>query len=176
MRFPGRLVRYADARRFGVLDVVDEGELARHPLLAHLGPEPLEAGFSAEWLYERTRGRAVATKTFLMDAQHVVGVGNIYASEACFRAGVRPRRAVAGLTRAECERLVLAVREVLTEAVECGGTTLRDYIGVDEDAGFFRRELRVYDREGEPCVACGAPIRRVVVGARSTYYCAHCQR
>lgn len=175
MHFADRVARYVDPRRFGMLDVAPADDLATHPLLARLGPEPLGPDFTPDHLFARTRARRVATKTLLMDAHEVVGVGNIYASEACFRAGVRPRRAAASLTRAECARLVDAVRAVLRAAIDAGGTTLRDYVGVGEDSGYFQRELRVYGRDGAPCTVCGATVRRVVSGQRSTYYCPTCQ-
>ncbi len=176
MRFADRLARYVDPRRFGMLDVAkDEREYAAHPLLAALGPEPLGDAFDAAWLHARSRGRKLATKVFLMDAKNVVGVGNIYASEACFRAGVRPARGAARLTRGDCARLVTAIRDVLTEAIEAGGTTLRDYIGVDQGAGYFQRALFVYGRAGEPCKVCGTTIQHRVLGQRATYWCPRCQ-
>ena len=175
MRFGDRLLRYVDARRFGMLYVTAGRELDQHWLLSPLGPEPLESGFTCDYLRQRTRGRRVATKSFLMDQKNVVGVGNIYASEACFGAGIRPGKAARRLTGRECERLVGAVREVLSEAIEAGGTTVKDYVGVDQRAGYFQRELRVYGRFGEPCTVCGASIKRTVVAQRSTYYCPFCQ-
>ena len=117
----------------------------------------------------------MATKTFLMDAKNVVGIGNIYASEACYLAGIRPRRAVRRLTRDECHGLVAASRTILRQALAAGGTTIRDFVGVEENAGYFQRELIVYDRAGEPCRQCGAVIKRTVDGGRSTYYCPGCQ-
>ncbi len=176
MTFGDRLLRYVDPRRFGALDLCDEQDLGDHPLLTHLGPEPFGDGFSADYLYARSRGRTVATKVFLMDAKIVVGVGNIYASEACFHAGVRPTRAAGRLRRSDCERLVAAVQGVLEAAIQAGGTTLRDYVGVSEDTGYFQRELRVYGRDGEPCLDCGAPIQTMVLGQRSTFFCRHCQK
>lgn len=174
--FGDRCLRYVDARRFGSLDVVAQDALPGHRLLAALGPEPLEPGFDGAQLFARSRRRKVATKAFLMDSHNVVGVGNIYACEACFRAGVRPRRAIGALRRADCERLAAAVCGVLQDAIAQGGTTLRDYIGVDRETGWFQQSLQVYGREGEPCRACGAAIKRVVSGGRSTFYCARCQR
>ncbi len=176
MRFGDRLLRYVDPRRFGMLDVVPADDLATTPLLARLGPEPFDPAVTAEWLFARTRGRKVAIKPFLMNAAQVVGVGNIYASEACFRAGIRPRRAAGRLTRADCIRLVDAVRAVLRAAIDAGGTTLRDYVGVDEGSGSFQRELMVYGRGGQPCRTCGTTIRQLVLGQRATFYCATCQR
>jgi formamidopyrimidine-DNA glycosylase len=176
MAFVGRLVRFVDPRRFGALDVAPQAELAEHRLLARLGPEPLEPGFDGAFLHRGTRARRTSIKTLLMDAHVLVGVGNIYASEACWRAGVRPRRAAGSLTRAECDALAAAVRDVLQAAIAAGGTSFRDYRGVAEDAGFFARELAVYERAGQPCRRCGAVVRRTTDGARSTYWCAGCQR
>jgi formamidopyrimidine-DNA glycosylase len=175
MDFGGSLVRFVDARRFGMLDVVPAQRLAAHDLLAGLGPEPLGDAFDGEQMLRATRGRRVAVKTWLMDARNVVGVGNIYASEACFRAGVRPGRSARRTTRAQCRRLAAAVKEVLTDAIRQGGTTLRDFVGADQSAGYFQVSLAVYGRAGEPCVACGAAIQRTVLGGRSTYYCPRCQ-
>lgn len=174
--FGDRLVRFVDPRRFGALDVTSAAALAAHPLLAALGQEPLQPGFDGTFLHRVTRGRRTATKSLLMDARVLVGVGNIYASEACWRAGVRPRRAAGSLSRRECDALAAAVQEVLQSAIAAGGTSFRDYVGVGEDAGFFARELAVYERGGEPCPRCGAPVRRSRDGARSTYWCAGCQR
>lgn len=175
MDFGARLLRYVDARRFGMLDVVTRTDAAAHRLLASLGPEPFDPAFDAERLWARTRGRRVSLKAFLLDAREVAGIGNIYASEICHRAGLRPGRAVSCLRRADCERLAAAVREVLERAIAAGGTTLRDHAGVDREAGYFGRELAVYGRAGEPCRTCGAAIRRVVHGGRSSFYCPRCQ-
>lgn len=176
MDFGDRLVRFVDPRRFGALDVCPATELPLHALLAKLGCEPLEPGFDADFLHALTRGRKASVKQVLMDAHLLVGVGNIYASEACFRARVRPRRAAGSLSRAECRELVAAVRTVLEAAIAAGGTSFRDYVGVDEDAGYFARELQVYDRAGEACRRCGTPIRRTIDSQRSTYWCPLCQR
>ncbi|MBS0393974.1 MAG: bifunctional DNA-formamidopyrimidine glycosylase/DNA-(apurinic or apyrimidinic site) lyase [Proteobacteria bacterium] len=171
----GRCVRFNDPRRFGTLQLV-RGDPAAHALLRGLGPEPLGAGFDADYLYARARGRRVAVKKFLMNAAIVVGVGNIYASEALFRAGIRPQRAAGRLTRAEAARLVAAVRRVLAAAIRVGGTTLRDYVNADGLPGYFRQKLYVYERAGQPCRRCGTPIRQRVQGQRSTYWCPSCQR
>ena len=171
-----RLLRFVDPRRFGALDVGAGATLGEHPLLADLGPEPLDEPFDAAYLFATTRGRKVATKVLLMDAHVVVGVGNIYASEACWRAGVRPRRRAGSLTRAQCGALVTAIRDVLQAAIAAGGTSFRDYVGVAEDAGFFARQLAVYERDGQACLRCGGMVRRTVDGGRSTYWCAGCQR
>ena len=171
----GQTLRFNDPRRFGSLHWLTE-DPALHPLLRDLAPEPLGDGFDAAYLHRVTRGRRVAIKQLVMNSQLVVGVGNIYASEALFRAGVRPGRAARSLTRDECARLVKAIRAVLAMAIRFGGTTLRDYVGADGKPGYFRRKLYVYERGGEPCRRCGTPIRQLVQGQRSTYYCPSCQR
>lgn len=171
----GRCVRFNDPRRFGSLHFVAGDPLA-HPLLRALGPEPLSADFDADYLYRRTRRRRVAIKQLLMNASVVVGVGNIYASEALFRARVRPQRAAGRLSRAEIARLVAAVRRVLGAAIKVGGTTLRDYVNPDGLPGYFRQKLYVYERAGEPCRVCRTPIRQRVQGQRATYWCPTCQR
>ncbi len=171
----GQALRFNDPRRFGSLHWTrDDPE--DHPLLRHLAPEPLGPDFTADYLWQVTRRRRVAIKQLLMNAQLVVGVGNIYASEALFRAGVRPRRQARGLKRDEVARLVDAVRAVLALAIDVGGTTLRDYVGADGNPGYFRQQLFVYERGGEPCRACGEPLRHAVQGQRSTYWCPTCQR
>jgi formamidopyrimidine-DNA glycosylase len=175
MDFGDRLVRFVDPRRFGMLDAVPAADLAGHRLLRGLGQEPLATGFDGPFLHRITRGRKASVKTVLMDGRLLVGVGNIYASEACWRAAVRPRRAAGSLTRRECGALADAVRAVLRAAIRAGGTSFRDYVGVAENAGFFARELAVYEREGKPCRRCGAIIRRTTDGGRSTYWCAACQ-
>jgi formamidopyrimidine-DNA glycosylase len=171
----GRCLRFNDPRRFGSLHVI-EGDPLAHPLLRALGPEPLSAAFDTDYLYRRTRRRRVAIKQLLMNAPIVVGVGNIYASEALFRAGVRPQRAAGRLTRPEVTRIVAAVRRVLGAAIKVGGTTLRDYVNADGMPGYFRQKLYVYERAGEPCRVCRTPIRQCVQGQRSTYWCPTCQR
>ncbi|MBX3464311.1 MAG: bifunctional DNA-formamidopyrimidine glycosylase/DNA-(apurinic or apyrimidinic site) lyase [Planctomycetes bacterium] len=173
--FGDRLVRFVDPRRFGALDVAAGADLSAHPLLAGLGQEPLQPGFDGAFLHRVSRRRRTAVKALLMDARILVGVGNIYASEACWRAGVRPRRAAGSLSRRECDALAAAVGEVLTAAIAAGGTSFRDYRGVGEEQGFFARELAVYEREGEPCRRCGAAVRLTRDGGRSTYWCASCQ-
>ena len=171
----GQALRFNDPRRFGSLHwTCEDPEL--HPLLRHLAPEPLGPGFTTDYLWRVTRRRRVSIKQLLMNARLVVGVGNIYASEALFRAGVRPRRQARGLTRDEVARLVDAVRSVLAMAIEVGGTTLRDYVGADGTPGYFRQRLYVYERGGEPCRVCGQAVRHAVQGQRSTYWCATCQR
>ena len=171
------LLRLTDPRRFGAVvwsSAPHEGAAGR--LLAGLGVEPLEAGFDGALLHERLRGRRVAIKQALLAGDIVVGVGNIYASEALFRAGIDPRTAGARIGRARCERLAVAIREVLARAVELGGSTLRDFRDAHGMDGAFQREAQVYGRAGLPCLGCGAPVRRLVQGQRSTFFCARCQR
>jgi len=171
----GLALRFNDPRRFGsLLWTVDDP--FTHPLLARLAPEPLEPAFDAKYLIDAARGRKVAIKQLLMNSQVVVGVGNIYASEALFRARVRPTRAARRLTARELTKLVRAVKAVLTLAIKTGGTTLRDYVGADGNPGYFRQKLYVYERKGRPCRVCQTPIRQVVQGQRSTYYCPRCQQ
>ena len=170
----GGLLRFNDPRRFGSFHLTDAP--LSHPLLRDLGPEPFSPEFDADYLWGTARTRRVPIKQHLMNGRIVVGVGNIYASEALFRAGVRPTRAAGRITRARCEPLVTAVRAVLADAIEEGGTTLRNFVGGDGRPGYFRGSLRVYERDGAPCVQCGAPIERRVLGQRATYFCRHCQR
>ncbi|MGE0580644.1 MAG: bifunctional DNA-formamidopyrimidine glycosylase/DNA-(apurinic or apyrimidinic site) lyase [Steroidobacteraceae bacterium] len=171
----GELLRFNDPRRFGSL-VHTTGDPAAHPLLAGLAPEPLSAAFDADYLWRVTRRRRVAVKQLIMNARLVVGVGNIYASEALFRARIRPGREARRLTARETAALVRAIRVVLTNAVKAGGTTLRDYVGADGAPGYFRRKLYVYERAGQPCRRCRTPIRRRVQGQRATYWCPQCQQ
>ena len=172
---PPVLLRFTDPRRFGMLDCTPRANLERHPLLAKLGPEPLGDRFSPKALFDVTRGRKGCVKGFIMDARRVVGVGNIYASEVCFRAGIRPQKPVGELRVGDCTRLVETIHTVLTEAIAQGGTTLRDYIGVDASRGGFQACLRVYGRAGLACLACGAIIKKIMLGSRSTFYCPCCQ-
>jgi formamidopyrimidine-DNA glycosylase len=169
-----KAMRFTDPRRFGAMLWV-RGPAEKHVLLEGLGLEPLEKEFDGRALYEKSRGRKVAIKQFLMDQHVVVGVGNIYASEALFRAGIDPRRVAGRVTRVRFERLVTAVRAVLGEAIRQGGTTLRDYVNAEGTPGYFRQELYVYERAGEPCRNCRTTVRQVVQGQRSTYFCPRCQ-
>lgn len=171
---PGGTLRLNDPRRFGC--VLLTSCAADHRLIASLGPEPLESDFSPAYLFAASRGRSVSIKQLLMNAKVVVGVGNIYANEALHRAGIHPRRAAGRISLGRLEGLVAAVREVLTESIAVGGTTLRDFVGSDGRPGYFRIALRVYERAGEPCERCGETIRRIVQGQRATYYCPSCQR
>ena len=173
----GRELRYADARRFGMLQLVRDDRLGRHPRLKGLGPEPLEAEMTGERLFRDTRGRKKPVKNYLMDTRSIAGIGNIYACEALYRAALHPRRAAGRVGRSGWDRLAAAVREVLNEAIEAGGTTLQDFRNAEGDAGYFAIALRVYDRENKPCGRrCGAVVRRIVQAGRSTFYCPRCQR
>ncbi|MEP7243031.1 MAG: bifunctional DNA-formamidopyrimidine glycosylase/DNA-(apurinic or apyrimidinic site) lyase [Gammaproteobacteria bacterium] len=171
----GVTLRFNDPRRFGSLHYTTSNP-DEHPLLARLAPEPLEAAFNTEYLWKITRKRRVSIKQLLMNSTLVVGVGNIYASEALFRARIRPKRQARSLTRSEVAKLTRAVRAVLTMAIRVGGTTLRDYVGADGNPGYFRQKLYVYERAGEPCRVCGGPIKQLTQGQRSTYYCPTCQK
>ena len=171
----GKELRFHDPRRFGTIQWM-QGDPAAHPLLAHLGPEPLGPDFDGAYLHRLSRGRASAVKAFIMDSRNVVGVGNIYACEALFLAGIRPSRAAGKISRARYEALAGAIREVLAASIEMGGTTLRDFLNESGEPGYFKQTLRVYDREGEPCRSCGGDILRVVQNQRSTFFCPHCQR
>ena len=170
-----RVLRLNDPRRFGSVHHV-EGAVEDHWLLEHLGPEPLGEDFSGEYLHRRSRRVRQAVKTFIMDARVVVGVGNIYANEALFRAGIRPRVAAGRISRARHGRLVEAIRATLGEAIEAGGTTLRDYVGSNGEPGYFAQSLNVYGREGELCRACGTVLTGIRLGQRATVYCPKCQQ
>jgi formamidopyrimidine-DNA glycosylase len=170
----GHTVRFNDPRRFGCMIYVT-GDPHDHPLLAKLAPEPFAAAFDADYLWRVSRRRTVSVKQLIMNGQLVTGVGNIYASEVLFQAGIRPRRQGRSLKREEVTRLVAAIRKVLKQAIRVGGTTLRDYVSPDGNPGYFRQKLFVYERRGEPCRNCGAVIRGFTQGQRSTYYCPGCQ-
>ena len=171
----GRCLRFNDPRRFGCL-LLATGDAGRHRLLSRLAVEPLSEGFEAGELWRRARGRRASIKSFIMDSRTVVGVGNIYASEALFRAGIRPGLAAGRVSRPRMETLVAAIRDVLEEAIEVGGTTLRDYVDPGGMPGYFSRKLFVYERGGRPCRRCGTPIRQFTQGQRSTYWCPGCQK
>jgi formamidopyrimidine-DNA glycosylase len=170
----GGALRFNDPRRFGSFILTSTP--AEHPLLRDLGPEPLGTEFTADHLWRSAQRRQTAIKQHLMNGKVVVGVGNIYASESLFRAGIHPARAAGRIARARFEPLVAAVRAVLSDAIEEGGTTLRNFVGGDGRPGYFRGALRVYERDGQPCLNCAAPIERRVQGQRATYYCRRCQR
>ena len=171
----GMLMRLRDPRRFGAV-LWHAGDVMRHPLLANLGVEPLQDEFDAEFLYRATRNRSVAIKLVIMDSHEVVGVGNIYANEALFRAGIRPQMAADKLSKPRSARLVQTIRETLTEAIALGGSTLRDFVGSDGNPGYFQQHYGVYGRAGEPCLACGTLIKQIRQGQRSSFYCSVCQK
>jgi len=171
----GWILRFHDPRRFGSLHWT-EADPTLHPLLARLAPEPLSREFDGEYLHRVTRKRSVAIKHLIMNSQLVVGVGNIYASEALFRARVSPRRAARRLTRREAEALAQAIKDVLGEAIKIGGTTLRDYVNADGAPGYFSQKLFVYERAGEACRVCRSAVKQFAQGQRSTYWCSTCQR
>jgi len=171
----GTLVRLRDPRRFGAV-LWHSGDPATHPLLASLGPEPLEKDFDANYLYLATRGRSVSIKQCIMDNHIVVGVGNIYANESLFRAGIRPQLAAGKLSLPRCTKLVAEIRATLAEAINLGGSTLRDFVNTSGQPGYFQQTYWVYGRAGEPCRRCGAPIKQIKQGQRSSFYCGKCQK
>ncbi len=170
----GTILRFNDPRRFGCL-IYTKRDPLKHDLIKSLGPEPLEDDFTAEYLYEKSRNRKTFVKTFIMDSKVVVGVGNIYASESLFQAGILPKRKANKISFERYEKLVAEIKAVLKLALQKGGTTLRDFTNSDGKPGYFRHELNVYDRAEEPCKKCGNPIQIIQLGQRSTYYCTHCQ-
>ncbi len=173
-----QVLRLHDPRRFGAVlwHPNDDGELDSHLLLRGLGVEPLEDGFSGELLFRASRKRSAPVKQFLLAGDVVVGVGNIYACESLFRAGINPKTAAGRISRGRYDKLAAAIRAILAEAIVQGGSTLRDFIAVNGRSGYFQQTYFVYDREGVPCRNCGAPVRRIVQGQRSTFYCVNCQK
>lgn len=169
-----RVLRFTDPRRFGCLLWQPPGEI--HELLRELGPEPLSDAFDGDYLFELSRGRKAPVKTFLMDQRVVVGVGNIYAAEALFEAGISPLRAAGKVSRERYALLAQAVQRILAYAIERGGTTLRDFISPDGEPGYFELELSAYGRGGEPCPRCGRALKQGVIGQRATVWCSHCQK
>lgn len=176
--FQRSCVRLTDPRRFGAMLWHDghDGDVGSHPLLSKLGIEPFDPRFDGAWLYRHTRTRAASIKQVLLAGDVVVGVGNIYASESLYRARINPKRPARRLGLVRCEALAAAVREVLTEAIAVGGSTLRDFVGADGADGYFMLDARVYDRAGQPCRVCATPIVRIVQGQRATFYCPYCQK
>jgi len=169
-------LRFHDPRRFGCLLMAEHHHpLIEHPLLKGLGPEPLSDQFSGDHLYGVSRGRTAAIKSFIMDSRIVVGVGNIYASEALFRAGIHPLRAAGKVSSRRYAQLAEDIQKVLQAAIEQGGTTLRDFVNESGQPGYFKQTLNVYDRAGEPCRQCGQPIRLARIQQRATYWCGRCQ-
>lgn len=173
--FGAQALRLRDPRRFGLV-TWQAGDALAHPLLAKLGIEPLDEAFTGRWLQQAFAGLRAPVKLALIDARRIVGIGNIYASESLFRARIHPLAPAGGIGPRRAARLVACVRETLREAIAAGGSTLRDFVGGDGRKGYFQQNYFVYGREGEPCRVCGAPVRRVVLGQRSTFYCPRCQR
>ena len=171
----GHLLRFHDPRRFGAVLLWRHDE-PTHPLLTGMGPEPFSDAFDGDYLHRVSRGRSAAVKTFVMDGRIVVGAGNIYAAESLFRAGIRPTRPAGDISLPRYRVLAQKIRDVLDEAITQGGTTLRDFAGADGAAGYFQQDLYVYGREALPCRQCSTPIRRLVIGQRSSFFCPGCQR
>ena len=171
----GAIVRLRDPRRFGAV-LWSAGDPLQHPLLKNLGVEPLQDGFDGAYLYRATRNRSAPIKNVIMDSHMVVGVGNIYASESLFRAGINPATPANRLGKQRCTRLVQTVKDTLGEAILAGGSSLRDFFGADGNPGYFQQQYFVYGRTGESCRVCGTPIKTIRQGQRSTFYCLKCQR
>lgn len=169
-----KILRLRDPRRFGSVLFTDKPP-EEHKLLKDLGLEPLSEEFNGSYLFKISRKRKVAVKTLIMNSKLVVGVGNIYASEALFLAGILPQKLANKLTKTECKKLASSIKRVLKAAIKAGGTSLRDFTRSDGMPGYFSLSLKVYDRKGEPCAKCGNLIKSKVIGQRSTYYCSHCQ-
>lgn len=171
----GQVLRLRDPRRFGAVLWIS-GDPLQHPLLASLGLEPLESQFDGTYLYRETRSRSAAIKTVIMDAHLVVGVGNIYASESLFRAGINPKTPANRIGVARYQRLAEEIKTTLAAAIEAGGSSLRDFFGADGNPGYFQQEYFVYGRTGQLCKVCGAVISTIRQGQRSTFYCPQCQK
>lgn len=171
----GKSLCYRDARRFGYAGVSTVGRLQEHPWFNRLGPEPLSDAFTVDTLYACSRGRKTPIKTFLMNNEVVVGVGNIYASESLIRCGIHPARSAGRISLKRMSELVDAVKAVLAEAIEAGGSTISDFVKADGKPGYFAHRFRVYGREGKDCYHCGESIKRIVQSGRSTFFCPHCQ-
>ena len=170
----GQCLRYRDSRRFGAC-LWQAGDAGQHPLLCRLGPEPLTTDFGADYLHQTLCGRSRPIKSVIMDAQVVVGVGNIYAAEALFQAGIHPHRSASTLSIEHCAALVQAIQSVLSQAIAQGGTTLKDFQYGKQQLGYFQQHLQVYGRQGQPCVRCGESLQRMRLAQRSTVFCAQCQ-
>src|SRR5436190_1133472 len=174
----GTVVRFNDPRRFGTIDYLERGAAGIHPLLAGMGPEPLEAGFHGAYLDRALAGKLTPIKAALLDQRIVAGLGNIYVCEALYRAGLSPRRLAASIGRRRADRLATGIKSVLTEAIAAGGSSVRDYVQADGELGYFQHHWAVYGREGEPCPGCNCAegVRRIAQSGRSTFYCAKRQR
>ncbi|MBP7062534.1 bifunctional DNA-formamidopyrimidine glycosylase/DNA-(apurinic or apyrimidinic site) lyase [Ferrovibrio sp.] len=172
----GWSVTFNDARRFGMMDLIEAPALAGHKLLGNIGPEPLDDAFTPAVLIAALHGKRTPMKAALLDQRVVAGLGNIYVSEALYRAGIHPERLAGSVAPKRLEKLVPAIKDVLLEAVEAGGSSLRDYVQTNGELGYFQTRFRVYDREDQPCHACQRPIKRIVQSGRSTFFCGHCQK
>jgi len=170
-----KILRLKDPRKFGCVLWTNK-PTEQHKLLSKLGPEPLDDAFSSDILYKKSRKRTCSIKAFIMNSHTVVGVGNIYASESLFIAGINPKRKAGSLSRARAEKLVAAIKQILLDAIEQGGTTLRDFTREDGQPGYFAQKLFVYGRAGEPCAKCGSPVKQFTQQQRSTFYCTTCQK
>ena len=170
-----KVLRYTDPRRFGCI-LWETEPIEAHPLLASLGPEPLEDNFHTDYLFKKSRRRNIAVKTFIMDSKVVVGVGNIYANESLFLAGISPKRSAGKISKPRYEKLVECIQQVLQQAIDVGGTTLKDFTGSDGEPGYFAQSLHVYGRRGEPCHGCNGTLKEIRQGQRSTVYCPQCQK
>lgn len=169
------ILRFTDPRRFGAVLWTSEA-VEQHPLLNHLGPEPLSKEFSSDYLYKITRNRRTTIKTFIMNGHYIVGVGNIYANEALFLAGIHPRVLAGNISKAKADNLVKVIKGVLAKAIEAGGTTLKDFKKSDGKPGYFAQQLHVYGREAEACTRCGTAIKHFKEAQRATYFCPKCQK
>ncbi len=170
----GQALRFCDPRRFGLFTYIEQNP-HQHPLLSHLGPEPLSQEFNGTYLYQRTKNRSKPIKSFIMDNEVVVGVGNIYATESLFLAKIHPNSPSKNLSESACHILVTHIKAVLAQAIECGGTTLRDFYAFDGKPGYFRISLKIYGRKNQPCFQCQNPIEALIIGGRNSAFCAHCQ-
>ncbi len=171
----GSLLRFRDPRRFGAV-LWFSGIISQHPLLAKLGPEPLELEFTAQYLFDRLKNQKRAIKLAIMDNAVVVGVGNIYANEALFRVNILPDRAANQLSLVQCQNLVQQIKEILTQAIQMGGSTLRDFVDSEGNAGYFQQTYAVYGRQNQPCPECGTRIEMIKLGQRSSFFCPNCQK
>ena len=170
----GKALRFTDPRRFGCV-LWEASDVHSHPLLKNLGPEPLHDEFESDYLFKASRGRSIAIKTFIMDSNIVVGVGNIYANEALFLAGINPKRPAGKISKTKYDKLVPSIKKTLREAIVVGGTTLRDFTNGNGEPGYFKQSLNVYGRGGENCIRCRNELKEIRLGQRSTVYCTRCQ-
>ncbi|MEL6567092.1 MAG: bifunctional DNA-formamidopyrimidine glycosylase/DNA-(apurinic or apyrimidinic site) lyase [Pseudomonadota bacterium] len=172
----GARVVYNDPRRFGFMEIWPTADFAAYPRLVEMGPEPLSNGFNATYLSRALAGKKTPIKAALLDQKIIAGLGNIYVCEALFRSGISPRRQAASIGPARAERLAAAINAVIAEAIEAGGSSLRDFAAADGELGYFQHTFRVYDQEGQPCPTCAAPVKRIVQSGRSSFFCGQCQR